>query len=168
MQLLKDSTESQCSGKLSHYSFGDPRLPQRFWDKVEKRAGSLESECWIWIRCKNSGGYGSFSWRGRTRSAHVVSYDVLVGDISEGFERDHLCRDHACVNPGHLEAVTHRVNMLRGENPPAEQAKRVKCVQGHEFTPENTYHRGNRRVCRECGRAANRKSYWAHKARRVA
>jgi hypothetical protein len=71
---------------------------------------------------------------------------------------DHLCRNPACVRPDHLEAVTARENTLRGIGPTAVNALKTHCVHGHEFTPENTRMKGIRRVCRECQRAANRKS----------
>lgn len=46
--------------------------------------------------------------------AHRLSYELFVGPIPDGYELDHLCRNRGCVNPAHLEAVTHRVNVLRG------------------------------------------------------
>lgn len=83
---------------------------------------------------------------GRKLMGHRLVYEMLVGPIPEGLELDHLCRNHACVNPAHLEPVTHLENVRRGE-----KAQRTHCVHGHEFTPANTYLRKEgRRMCRAC------------------
>lgn len=71
-----------------------------------------EHGCWLWQRGKTSSGYGAFSYSGG-RSAHVWSYQQHVGPIPDGHEIDHLCAVPACVNPAHLEAVTHEENMRR-------------------------------------------------------
>ena len=76
-----------------------------------------ENGCWEWIGLKQpsdsylrpDNGYGR--WRGR--AAHRVMYEMLVGPIPEGMELDHLCRFKACVNPAHLQPVTHAENVRR-------------------------------------------------------
>lgn len=72
--------------------------------------------CWEWQAAKGSSGYGHLLDEGlphRLIGAHVASYTVHVGPIPEGFEIDHVCLNKLCVNPDHLEAVTHRENMRR-------------------------------------------------------
>lgn len=113
--------------------------------------------CWIWKKPSGSG-YGRLSLgaegverKSKYVQAHRWSYEWYVGPIPEGFDIDHLCRVRACVNPDHLEAVTHRENVLRGIGPSAIHAAQTHCIHGHEFTPENTKIRsdGGRR-CLAC------------------
>lgn len=89
-------------------------MVQRFWEKVDKTA-----TCWLWRGAINRNGYGNFLAGGtradglRYQEAHIVSYELHRGPIPDGLELDHLCRVHHCVNPDHLEPVTHTVNMRR-------------------------------------------------------
>ena len=75
--------------------------------------------CWLWMGTL-SRGYAHISIGSRsdgsrrTVPGHVVSYQHFVGEIPDGLELDHLCRNTACVNPEHLELVTHQVNVQRG------------------------------------------------------
>lgn len=145
---------------------------ERFWAKVEKRG------CWLWTGVK-SAGYGMLTPRGKgsTMSAHVFAYEMLVGPVPDGLEIDHLCRNRACVNPEHLEPVTHKVNCRRGKMTPQERFKlkqplpepkprgafnaaKTHCPKGHPYDEENTYYRkGNKnlRECLTCKRAAQRR-----------
>jgi hypothetical protein len=117
------------------------------------------SGCWLWLGT-SSRGYGKLSLRGRNVWAHRFAYEAYVGPIPAGLELDHLCRQHCCVNPEHLEAVTHRENILRGEWFVAAHARKTHCVHGHEFNDANTYIRteknGLSRVCRTCRNRACR------------
>lgn len=111
----------------------------------------LAGKCWVWQTGLNEDGYGRVDWVGlRNRMAHKVVYQLLVGAIPEGLETDHLCRVHSCVNPAHLEMVTHKENLARGFGVGVHNAARTHCCWGHEFTAENTYHVQNRRRCRPC------------------
>lgn len=73
-----------------------------------------ESGCWLWNRKVRSDGYGvkSVDHRGEVR-AHRWVYERQVGPIPDGLELDHLCGTRSCVNPAHLEPVTHTENMRR-------------------------------------------------------
>jgi hypothetical protein len=70
---------------------------------------------------------------GKVRLAHRVIYEYLVGPIPDGLSIDHLCRVRHCVNPAHLEPVTHRENVLRGQAPTAVNGRKTRCKRGHEF-----------------------------------
>ena len=125
----------------------------RFWAKVDK-----SGECWLWTGALlQKGGYGAFRLWPSTVRAHRFSYELAKGSIPEGLELDHLCRVHACVNSDHLEAVTRRENLLRGNGPSGINARKTHCPQGHEYNSENTsYSPAGWRSCRECARIKKR------------
>lgn len=85
-------------------TFGD-----RFWARINKTDG-----CWLWLGAVNNDGYGDVRRNGRVEKAHRVAYELTRGAVPDGLELDHLCKTTRCVNPSHLEAVTHRENVLRG------------------------------------------------------
>lgn len=94
--------------------------------------------------------------------AHRLSYELHKGEIPEGLEIDHLCRNRWCVNPDHLEAVTRRENIMRGDGPKKLgelNSKKTHCKHGHPFDKENTRYRPTGgRSCRICNRERQRKS----------
>lgn len=77
--------------------------------------------CWVWTGSTNSRGYGQITINKKSKKAHRVMYELIRGTIPDGMELDHLCRVKSCVNPEHLEAVTHSENIKRSptvSNPP--------------------------------------------------
>jgi hypothetical protein len=124
--------------------------------------------CWLWTGSKDRDGYGRFAPTspGPGGLAHRYLYGALVGCLPNGLELDHLCRTPSCVNPSHLEPVSHRTNMLRSATPPAINAIKTHCVNGHALSGDNLIvgQEGYRR-CRICWRATCRKSARKYKAK---
>jgi hypothetical protein len=110
----------------------------RFFSHVKE----IDSGCLIWTGPKLKGGYGQFgvaidgTWV--TVLSHRWIYEAKVGPIPEGLVIDHLCRVRDCVNYKHLEAVTNKTNLLRGNTIPGINARKTHCKYGHPFDEENT------------------------------
>lgn len=130
----------------------------RHWtDRFLAKIRDSEGGCWEWTGHVKSNGYGQVRVSGRKFNAHRFAYEALRGPIPDGLVIDHLCRRRNCVNPDHLEPVTTRTNVLRGEGPAARNARRTHCMQGHRFDAVNTYVRPDgSRTCRSCNNARNR------------
>ena len=121
----------------------------------------MNTSCVVYGGRINKGtGYGEVTVRSPTAAkgyttamAHRIAYEKANGPIPAGMQIDHLCRNRACVNPSHLEAVTQRENLLRGTGTPAKNAAKTQCKHGHPFDATNTYVKPNgSRQCRACAR----------------
>lgn len=128
-------------------------------ERLLARSVRDENGCLRWTGALDGKGYGRIYLGGgkagaRITGTHQAAYREWVGPIPDGMEIDHLCKVTDCLEPTHLEAVTHRENILRSDNFAGRFARQTHCKYGHEFTPENTYvplKRGGRH-CRECHR----------------
>ncbi len=140
-----------------------PTKEEAFWERANKRPGNA---CWLWSGQLNGDGYGIL----RRSSAHRFAYELLVGKIPDGLQVDHTCSVRNCVNPTHMDLVTHEENVRRSHargmhdhknNALAVyQRSKTHCKNGHEFTPENTRidpSTHNTRRCRTCEREKTRR-----------
>ena len=132
---------------------------QRFWSKVDP---CRTDGCMVWVG-KKVDGYGRFS----VGEKEIRAHQFLAGKASEGLEWDHLCRNRACVNPDHLEAVTTRVNVLRGLGFAAVNTRKIQCPRGHPYDETNTLLYQGRRYCRTCHLAAAKARYQAGRQSRL-
>jgi len=142
-----------------------PDFAKRFWAKVD-----TSGDCWEWLGAKTRR-YGNFhidrpGARRATVYAHRVSWVLAGRTLIPGYELDHLCRNPPCVNPNHLEQVTHAENTRRAF------PRKEECAAGHEMTPENTIiQKGHGRrtashLCRICVNERQRRNAALRKARR--
>lgn len=124
---------------------------ERFWARVE-----VVGACLLWRGRLDHHGYGRHAVGTKYVAAHRFAFESAQRPVPDGYELDHLCRTPACVNPEHLDVVSHRENMLRGETFAAEQARRTHCPQGHALAGSNLIRYRDHRQCRECTQARRR------------
>jgi len=131
-------------------------IGERFISKTELCGD--DGTCWGWTAGLTGQGYGKFKAHGKTLLTHRVAWEWLKGPIPDGMFVDHLCRNRRCCNPEHLRIVSPTQNALENsESICAINAKKTHCLNGHEFTPENTYVMDRperpgkvRRSCKKC------------------
>ena len=136
---------------------GRPPTPliSRLLDRINVVDTGYVSPCWLWLGKKDKDGYGQMTVGGgpaRDQRVHRVTYQLWVGPLVAGLEPDHLCRVRSCCNPDHLEAITIRENILRGEGTAAMNARKTHCQNGHQFTDDNVYVWHGMRRCLACRR----------------
>lgn len=130
------------------------QLPERILSKIDTQA---VGGCWLWTAYVNPDGYGVIRWEGESIGAHRVIYELLVGPYSTE-TLDHLCRVRHCVNPGHLEPVSRRENILRSDCIGARKARRTHCDRGHPFAGDNVYYYpSGARECVTCRKEGRRR-----------
>lgn len=115
---------------------------ERFWARVDR-----SGPCWLWLGPTDKHGYGhAQAYKRLSGRPYQFAYWLTHGAVPEGLEIDHICRNRACVRPSHLRAVTHLENGI------AQIADTTHCVNGHEYTDDNTrwWRRANGRMARCC------------------
>lgn len=108
--------------------------------------------CWNWTGYLNNKGYGKFAFRGRSESAHRVSF--MLANNLESLPKEfvcHTCDNPKCVRPDHLFTGTRTDNMRdmvrKGRH---WNKKKTHCKYGHELSGDNVYIHKKGRACRTC------------------
>ena len=124
---------------------------QKFIKRIKM---DLLSDCWNWVGYLSKDGYARISINGIQSYGHRLSYQYWKGNIPNGLQLDHLCRNRKCVNPNHLECVTTQENIRRGFSIATINSLKTHCKRGHEYTVKNTWYRKDRtgRFCKKCWR----------------
>ena len=130
---------------------------KRFFNKIEQT-----NNCWNWIGGKQTNGYGMF-WTGKELVlSHRFSYELFKDKIPKGYTIDHLCRNRVCVNPEHLEVVTQKINVLRGNSFCSINSKKTHCPKGHELKGDNldkTHLKRGKRSCKICAQIREKRRW---------
>lgn len=130
---------------------------QRFWDKVSFK------DHWIWqSNCNKHSKYGMFKLKGKNYYSHRIAW-FLVNHKQPPLRHDldHLCKVRNCVNPEHLELVTHSINCMRG----ILGSNQKICQRGHKLDGYNRNvteirKNGTEKIqCRECANMRKRGYY---------
>lgn len=137
-----------------------------FWARVDKNGPSIKTRpdlgpCWLWTGRLEIGGYGLFGYRnGVAQRVHRTAWEQANGHpVPADKELDHLCHTfdldcrggtgdlhRRCLNPRHLEPVTHRENTMRGVT-----GRMETCSAGHPLVVVGYSRNGHpRRDCLEC------------------
>jgi len=125
--------------------------PQKFLSVLKVQ----EDGCWIWPGKSDGSGYGVIHHNGKNLRTHKYSYTVVFGRVVTKEVLHHICHNKLCVNPDHLEDLTHSEHTFVTPGTPSYNNRlKTHCIRGHEFSPENTYIRQLKnttgRVCRKC------------------
>lgn len=132
---------------------------ERAKERILRDSFVTDSGCWEWLGCRHRHGYADMSliYNGiRLRLGHVIAYTIFRGEIPEGLELDHTCKFKPCVNPWHVEPVTHAVNLRRAYH--SLTSADTVCQNGHSLMPGDLLLRANgKTICVFCNREWQRK-----------
>ncbi len=138
--------------------FSSEECRQRMRATLERNSiPEPNSGCWLWMGSVSQKGYG-YMCGGKKHhhiSVHIAAYELSKGKVPNGMEIDHKCRVRCCVNPDHLQALTHADNVRRGIGLAAKvsgiQKAKTHCPEGHPYDDKNTYvNPSGSRSCRTC------------------
>lgn len=128
-----------------------PRWEGSWQDRFNAKIWKTLYGCWEWRGCKSIDGYGRYG----KKLAHRVAWEKERGQVSAGLEIDHRCRNRACVNPDHMEAVDHKTNIDRGIGERMLAHRRGECLAGHAMSDNNI----SGHQCRICLNVNAKKRY---------
>lgn len=143
---------------------------RRVVDAVMEKVVVDDNGCWRYQGFLRQDGYGAYQTKINGKKVNVrvhrATYEDRFGPVPNGLQLDHLCRVRDCCNPEHLEAVTAKVNSLRGVSPASDNAKKTHCVRGHDLSMSR--YKAKYRRCDQCTLIGNRKAKAKAAARKLA
>lgn len=92
------------------------------------KTAKFKGECWLWPYAINSQGYGQLQISKKRYEAHKWMFEQIKGPVPHKSELDHICRQRSCINPEHLQPVSHAENCRRGYNAKLNEDK-VRAIK---------------------------------------
>lgn len=116
--------QKQRPSQVTRVGRGWPPM-RRFFHFVPRRP---VGDCWPWMGTLNNDGYGQITISpGPNKVAHRWVWELLKGSIPDDQHIDHICRRRDCVNPQHMEIVSHAENCRRDKE--RRRSQGVKYVE---------------------------------------
>jgi hypothetical protein len=170
---LRLDTSAEPANRQDWDAASRPRYRPRGIDGPELLAYLLNETVTIETGCMvppgSTGDYGLTYYRGRHIGTHRLTYQLANGPVPDDLHIDHLCRSPSCINPAHLEPVTPRENVRRGELGTNRDGRCGKCGGPLDSVRKSAEHHGGiRRACKACQREANRDHYKRNRERILA
>jgi hypothetical protein len=116
-------------------------------ESIRRRCIPQENDCWKWDGAHDPRGYARVSWDGKNTKVATLLWETEFREVHPRLELDHICRNKWCVNPYHLEEITHKDNTRRHYD-----LVDGFCMYGHALEGDNVYTDpdGKRIRCRTC------------------
>ena len=149
----KKQTKEHIAKRVASYK-SHPRKLRDLGKRLMSKVKIDKKGCWGWQGARFRKEYGDYAQirigrknNSKCVKAHRVSYEHFVGKVLKGLELDHLCHNTLCINPEHLQPVTHSINMSRRKD-----SGLLNCKYGHLYSKKTTYIRSDngRRECMVC------------------
>jgi len=109
----------------------------------EKVVINPKTGCWEWQSAKDDKGYALIWYKGQSRRAHRLSYELFVGPLPDGYLACHACDNKGCVNPDHIWPGTNQDNIddacLKGINARGSRSGRSKLTEAQVIEIRNLY-----------------------------
>lgn len=141
-------------------------------DASRKRGYTIQDcGCWEYDGFLDKDGYPLLcvTKREGNTTSYVYRYyfEKWVRPIPKGMELDHLCFNRNCINPAHLQPVTHAENIRRSY---VNNQNHLYCKNGHSREEAGTYRfiRNGKEsmTCLRCRNKSNQRYYQMRKAAR--